>query len=165
MTPATLLLIFWGLVFLSILVALVRRSYQDTPAGLYHVYFSAREAEKGFDEGEKIHRIGVVLAGFLHLLRAGFIAVFLFHRLSHGAWYSPGAWQKKVGEDYLIDLSIWQGLAVSIELLMISVIFLELVPQVFSSWRGKQIALKLLPFLSSLENLFSPLIGGRFAPS
>ncbi|MFQ5654046.1 MAG: hemolysin family protein [Planctomycetota bacterium] len=154
MTPSLAIGLFWWITLLAMLLAIARRSFSVTPAGLFHRHYSRRELPKGFDEGEKLHRIEVALSLLSLLVRVSWVGMLLAYRQQVGAWY------------YVTEMTAGQGLdgwrlgAAIVELLILGGIFLELIPQVAAAWRGQRIALACLSFLEHLETVVSPLTRG-----
>ncbi|MEE8143157.1 MAG: hemolysin family protein, partial [Planctomycetota bacterium] len=108
----------------------------------------------------KLHRVGVSLAIAMHLLRVLWVVDFVLLRLQYGAWYAPGAWVTANGSAITFSVSLWTGTGFVLELLILGVFFQELLPQVFTTWKGRQITHSSFPVLNHVEKAFSPLARG-----
>ncbi|MCA8961807.1 MAG: CBS domain-containing protein [Planctomycetes bacterium] len=148
----TFAIAFWLLTIVVVLLSIVRRSFLDTPHGHYHPRFREMNVPPDFDEGSKLQRIAISLAFVHHLTRTIWVACYLAAGLgSETRWYVSSEW--------------WSGYAMRtavtlLELYVISLFCLELVPQIVVAWRGKALALSLLPALGRVESLLSPLTRG-----
>lgn len=145
-----MLIAFWICSAVTLAVTVVRRAFIDTPEGLYHPRFMAMHADQDFDEADKLHRINVVLTIGMQLARILWVILWAQFRLGDGMslGYLPESWTDNV----------WPAIfGVTLELLIVSTIFFDLLPQVVSSWRGRAISLRLLPTLSRIESLCAPL--------
>ncbi|MEM7262689.1 MAG: hemolysin family protein [Planctomycetota bacterium] len=145
-----LTLAFWTTTLFVVFLSIVRRSFLDTPPGHYHAHFNG--ADSNFDEATKLHRVAVALAFAHHLVRSVWVALYLGSGLARAhAWYLP--------ESVWSEIGVRAGVTL-LELFVLSLFFLELVPQVVVAWRGKALALGMLPLLCKFETVVSPLSRG-----
>ncbi|MFN0059711.1 MAG: hemolysin family protein [Planctomycetota bacterium] len=129
-------------------LAILRRSFIETPHGHYHPQFRSMRLPFDFDESEKLRRIGVMLTAVQHLTGIVWIVIFIAYRFCRGAWYDAGPWN---------EITWSRAFGPLIELLAFAVCFVELFPQVIAAWRGRRLVLWLLSTLCALESLFAPL--------
>ncbi len=141
LTPIT-----WAALALAALVSLVRRCYRTTSSGHYHEFFIEHGES---DEPERLHRIDVMLVIVLLIFRSTWVAALTMTRAQGVAWYLPST-----SVDWL---TTWWPLWLGIEVVFLSLFFIELIPEAISIWVGDRIAIRLLPVLDMLERLISPL--------
>ncbi len=135
---------FGAVLFLSLLLTTLRRCFIDTPAGLYHPVYAQENNGDDFEEANKLHRIEVFLSLIVQFFR---ICAAVMWVPINARWFGT--------EDVQ---SVLITLAVSaLQMWLFTIIFLELVPQVVSTWKGRVLAIRALLPLSRLETLFSPL--------
>jgi len=132
--------------FLAFLFALIRRCYRTTSTGDYHGFFEKAGEE---DESEKIHRIDLMLWIMQFLTQCAWAAILFGLRKDGISWYSQ----------LLISGGIeqWWGAFWVLEILVFGLLALELLPEAISMWIGSTITVKLVPVLSAIEKIFSPL--------
>jgi putative hemolysin len=138
--------VVWSALLLAFLSSLVRRCCRTTSSGHYHEFFQ----ESGEShESERIHRIDVMLLIFQYLFRVTWVASLSLIRSQGEGWYLRtefGTWWIS-----------WWPLWLAVELVFISIIVLELIPEAISMWIGDRIVVRLLPGLDAVEKLFTPL--------
>ncbi|MCI0651251.1 MAG: hemolysin family protein [Planctomycetes bacterium] len=128
-------------------VASLRRAFRDTSHSHFHKAFSRWRLPEGFDEGEKLQRIGVVLDFLMQAVRAAWFAIWIAYRYDAAPYYWVGEWK----------LASWLGLlATAVELLAMSLVFFDFLPQVLVSLRGRALAVTALPILFRIETVLSP---------
>ncbi len=145
----SLTIAFWIVTLLAVVGTIVRRSFLDTALGHYHPRFREMRVSEDFDEAAKLHRIGVSLAVWHHFVRSVWVALFLGIGVAkEQCWYVPADWWSHIGTRGAVSL---------IELFLLSMVLLELLPQVVVGWRGRQLALGMLPTLCRIESAMSPV--------
>ena len=142
----TMSTIYGAALFLAFLFALVRRCFRTTSTGEYH---GLLEQDKENPESEQIYRIELMLWVFQLLTQCVWASVLFSLRSDGVAWY--GAW---LSPDVF---STWWGAFWVLEVLLLGLLILELLPEAISIWIGPKITVRLVPVLSILEKLFSPL--------
>lgn len=142
----TLQLICGLALFLAFLFALVRRCFRTTSTGEYH---GLLEQDKENSESEQIYRIDLMLWIFQFMTQCIWAAIFFALRSDGHSWY--GEWLK------VSEFSDWWGVFWFAEVLVLGLLILELLPEAISIWIGPKITVKLVPALSLLEKLFSPI--------
>lgn len=132
--------------FLAFLFALVRRCFRTTSTGEYHGLLE-QDTEK--PESEQIYRIELMLWVFQLLSQCVWASVLFSLRSEGVAWY--GSWLNPE------VFAAWWWAFWILEILLLGLLILELLPEAISIWIGPKITVRLVPILSLLEKLFSPL--------
>ena len=158
----TFLLTFAVITGLSAFLAVLRRSYQDTAAGHFHKALSNWGLPEGFDEAEKLHRVSVLLDLCMNVLRTSWLLAWAVYRFNAEPWWlAEGAvWAEGADPGSIEAIGpIWIVVVVA-ELFAMSILVFELIPQVFSAFRGKAIALTALRLLFAIESVMTPVTRG-----
>ena len=120
-------------------VSVLRRAFNETPDSQLQKRFDDWGTSENLDRSEKLRRIGITLAFLVHLSRVSWIALFLLASRSEG-W------------EWLRDGLLIGGLVV------LSVVLLETVPHIITSWRGANIATGSLRWLCHVDTLLAPVV-------
>ena len=132
--------------FLAFFFALVRRCFRTTSTGEYH---GLLEQDDENPESEQIYRIELMLWTFQLLTQCVWAATLFVMRNDGIAWYA-GWMSPEVFSEW------WVGFW-AFEILLLGLLILELLPEAISIWIGPKITVRLVPVLSFMEKLFSPL--------
>ncbi|MEM7168298.1 MAG: hemolysin family protein [Planctomycetota bacterium] len=132
--------IWWAAVLVVCTIASVlRRAFNETPDARFHNRFEEWGADEDLDRHEKLRRIGVTLAFLVHTSRVIWIALFLM-----ACTGEPWSW-------------LTHGLLIG-GLVLISIVLLETVPNIITSWRGANIAVGSLRWLCHIDTLLAPIV-------
>lgn len=132
---------YWWIIALAVctVLSVLRRAFNETPDARFHNLFELWNESEELDRHEKLRRIGVTLACLVHFSRVTWIALCLMA-------YDHQGWQ------WLEDGLLIGGLV------LLSVVLLETVPHIITSWRGANIALSSLRWLCRLDTVLAPLV-------